>query len=113
MSEMQKELDQKVNQLTDEEMGAVNGGDGLLSINEDLGNIGWFCSTIEIDSDGKVLINGEETGGEVVKPTKFVRCCKCRAIISERKPGDPKTSICFRCKNRIAQRAKNSVRSRN
>ena len=37
MSEMQKELDQKVTQLTDEEMGAVNGGDGLLSINEDFG----------------------------------------------------------------------------
>ena len=112
MSEMQKELDQKVNQLTDEEMGAVNGGDGFLSINEDLGGTGFFCSTIEIDGDGKVLINGEARG-EVVKPTEFVRCCKCGAIISERKPGDPKTSICFRCKNRIAQRAKNSVRSRN
>ena len=31
MSEMQKELDQKVTQLTDEEMGAVNGGDGAFS----------------------------------------------------------------------------------
>ena len=40
MSEMQKELDQKVTQLTDEEIESVNGGDGLLSINEDLGNIG-------------------------------------------------------------------------
>ena len=112
MSEMQKELDQKVTQLTDEEMGAVNGGDGLLSINEDLGGTGFLFSTIEIDGDGNVLINGEARG-EVVKPTEFVRCCKCRAIISERKPGDPKTSICFRCKNRIAQRAKNSARSRN
>ena len=112
MSEMQKELDQKVTQLTDEEMGAVNGGDGLLSINEDLGNIGWFCSTIEIDGDGKVLINGEARG-DVVQPTEFVRCCKCGAIRSERKPGDPKTSMCFKCKNRIAARAKNSARSRN
>lgn len=110
---MQKELDQKVTQLTDEEMGAVNGGDGFLSINEDLGGTGFFCSTIEIDGDGKVLINGEETGGKVVKPIEYVCCCKCRTIISERKPGDPKTSICFRCNNRIAERVKNSARSRN
>ena len=112
MSEMQKELDQKVTQLTDEEMGAVNGGDGLLSINEDLGGTGFFFSTIEIDGDGKVLINGEARG-EVVKPTEYVRCGRCRTIISERKPGDPKTSICFRCKNRFAERARNSARNRN
>ena len=37
---MQKELDQKVTQLTDEEMGAVNCGDGFLSINEDF-SAGW------------------------------------------------------------------------
>ena len=107
-----KETDQNVTQLTDEEMGAVNGGDGLLSINEDLGGTGFLFSTIEIDGDGNVLINGEARG-EVVKPTEYVRCCKCNAIIAERKPGDPKTSICFRCNNRITQRAKNSVRSRN
>lgn len=107
-----KETDQNVTQLTDEEMGAVNGGDGLLSINEDLGGTGFLFSTIEIDGDGNVLINGEARG-EVVKPTEFVRCCKCRAIIAERKPGDPKTSICFRCNNRITQRVKNAARGSN
>lgn len=107
-----KETDQNVTQLTDEEMGAVNGGDGLLSINEDLGGTGFLFSTIEIDGDGNVLINGEARG-EVVKPTEFVRCCKCNAIIAERKPGDPKTSICFRCNNRITQRVKNAARGSN
>lgn len=109
----EKEIDQNVTQLTDEEMGAVNGGNGSFSINEALGDTGFFFSTSEIDSDGNVLINGEKTGGSVVKPTEYVRCCKCRAIIAERKPGDPKTSICFRCKNRIAERVKNSTRSHN
>lgn len=113
MSETQKELDQKVPQLTDEEMEAVSGGNGSFSINEALGDTGFFFSTSEIDEDGNVLINGEKTGGTVVKPTEFIRCCKCRAIIAERKPGDPKTSICFRCKNRIAERVKNSTRSHN
>ena len=107
-----KETDQNVTQLTDEEMGAVNGGDGLLSINEDLGGTGFLFSTIEIDGDGNVLINGEARG-EVVKPTEYVRCCKCNAIIAERKPGDPKTSICFRCNNRITQRVKNAARGSN
>ena len=108
-----KETDQNVTQLTDEEMGAVNGGNGSLSIYEALGGTGFFFSTSEIDSDGNLLINGEKTGGSVVKPTEYVRCCKCRAIIAERKPGDPKTSICFRCKNRIAERVKNAARGSN
>ena len=40
-----KETDQNVTQLTDEEMGAVKCLNGSLSINETLGDTGFFFST--------------------------------------------------------------------
>ena len=101
-----KETDQNVTQLTDEEMGAVNGGNGSFSINETLGDTGFFFSTSEIDSDGNVLINGEKTGGKVVKPTEYVHCIKCGRKMGVRRPGDEPTKLCIQCVKKYKYKVK-------